>query len=381
MRVPAPESQPSPKNKLRHRRVAPSVSSPSPVTDVALTVSWTTIIKVIFAAALVLITIALSHLGALIFFSLLLALALWEVVHACTRRGLPKWVGVSLSALIVLGFLGLFVALLFPAIANQGSALISHLPEFQKQLVEHLPSSGPIRDAANKLMQSASFSDPKPLLEKFMTFGGAALTGISELLVVLVIAIYFLIDGQRIYRWLAAFLPPAHRAKVRIAAPQIVDVVSRYVSGQFITSCLAGIYAFAVLSILHVPNAVLLAVLAAVFDILPVIGFFLFVIPAVGLAFTVSPLAAGLAASLYGAYHLLETYLIVPKVYGDKLKLSTLTVLLSCLAGWALGGVLGAIAILPIVACYPIVEKLWLEPHLEPDTVDKHDALEKEVAA
>jgi hypothetical protein len=101
---------------------------------------------------------------------------------------------------------------------------------------------------------------------------------------------------------------------------------------------LCGTYAYIVLYFLHVPNAVVLAVLAAVVDILPGIGFFLFVIPAVALSFTVSPTTATLAAVFYSAYHLLESYVIVPKVYGNQLKLSTLTVLIACMAGWLLAG-------------------------------------------
>jgi predicted PurR-regulated permease PerM len=81
---------------------------------------------------------------------------------------------------------------------------------------------------------------------------------------------------------------------------------------------------------------------------------------------------------LYGAYHLVETYFIVPKVYGDRLRLSTLTVLVSCMAAGLVAGVVGAIAILPIVASYPIIERIWLRRHLEADTVIKHDQIDAE---
>jgi len=120
------------------------------------------------------------------------------------------------------------------------------------------------------------------------------------------------------------------------------------------------------------PDALLLAVLAGIFDILPIVGFFLSVIPAMLLALTVSPTAALLVGVLYVLYHWLETYFIVPKVYGNKLRLSTLTVLVSCMAAGLVAGVVGVIAVLPIIASYPIIEKIWLRPHLEPDTVTKH---------
>ncbi len=57
--------------------------------------------------------------------------------------------------------------------------------------------------------------------------------------------------------------------------------------------------------------------------------------------------------------------------------LPALTALVSCLAGALLAGVTGAIAILPIVASYPIIERIWLQPLLEPDTMEKHEEIDE----
>jgi predicted PurR-regulated permease PerM len=197
-------------------------------------------------------------------------------------------------------------------------------------------------------------------------------------LIVLVVAVYLVADGERVYRWLLAFFPEKHRKKAATASVEIAEVVSSYMIGQLITSLLCGTYAFIILQLLHVPNAALLAVIAGVFDILPLIGFFLSIIPAMIVALSVSPVTALLVFVLYGAYHLVENYFIVPKVYGNRLRLSTLTVLVSCMAAGLLAGVIGAIAILPIVASYPIIERIWLKRHLEPDTVAKHEQIDAE---
>jgi predicted PurR-regulated permease PerM len=114
----------------------------------------------------------------------------------------------------------------------------------------------------------------------------------------------------------------------------------------------------------------------AVFDVLLLIGFFLFTIPAMAMALTVSPGTALLVGAFYGAYHLFENYFIVPKVYGNRLRLSALTVLISCLAAGMIAGVVGVIIVLPAVASYPVLERYWLRPHLEPDTVEKHVAID-----
>jgi len=342
-----------------------------------ISVSWVSLGRIILAIAVIGLLCLLGKLLQLVFLSTLLALALHQIVAAVTRRGGPRWVGIFVALLVVLAFVAL-VGLLVPGLVKQASTMVARLPELQKHLVTQLPGGGPLPDIANRFLQSASFSNPDVVMGKFVTGAGTALEVVSDFLVMLVISVYLLVDGCRIFQWLLAFLPRSQRSKCREASPEIARIVSRFIVGQFITSVLAGSYAFAVLSLLHVPNAILLGLVAAIFDILPILGFFLFVIPAVGMAFTVSPMTAGAVALCYGAYHLLEAYFIVPKVYGEQLKLSTLTVLLSCMAGWLLAGPVGAIAILPVVASYPVVEKIWLARLLQSDTVEKHDALEGE---
>src|SRR5215211_1770378 len=240
-----------------------------------------------------------------------------------------------------------------------------------------LPQSGPVREIADPFLSYPAFGDPGPLLKNFLAVLTVALTGVVQFFLVLIVAIYFVADGPRLYRWLVAFLPREDRRKMDGAAAEITDVVGHYIVGQVITSALCGSYAFIVLALFHVPNAGFLAIVAAIFDVLPLIGFFLFTIPAMAMALTVSPGAALLVGALYGVYHLVENYFIVPKVYGDRLRLSTLTVLISCLAAGIVAGVIGIIIVLPLVASYPVIERLWLRPYLQPDTVEKHDEIEQ----
>jgi predicted PurR-regulated permease PerM len=225
---------------------------------------------------------------------------------------------------------------------------------------------------ANHFLNSPALGDPEPLLKQFLALLSVAFTGVMQFFVVLIFAIYFVADGPRVYQWLLAFLPPVHRKKMDVAAREITPVVGHYIVGQVITSALCGAYAFIVLALLHVPDAGFLAIVAAIFDVLPLIGLFLFTIPAMAVALSISPGTALLVGIFYSAYHLIENYFIVPKVYGNRLRLSTLTVLISCLAAGMLAGVIGVIIVLPIVASYPVFERLWLRPHLEPDTVKKH---------
>src|SRR5207237_777070 len=71
-----------------------------------------------------------------------------------------------------------------------------------------------------------------------------------------------------------------------------------------------------------------------------------------------------------------ETYLVSPYVYGDRLKLSNLAVILAFAVGAEIAGVIGALIALPLAAAYPAVERIWLKDKLAEDTVRAHRAIE-----
>jgi predicted PurR-regulated permease PerM len=76
--------------------------------------------------------------------------------------------------------------------------------------------------------------------------------------------------------------------------------------------------------------------------------------------------------------HVIENYVIVPKVYGHSLRLSGVAVLLGLVIGAELGGIIGALLALPVVAAYPIVERIWLRDALGKTVLAEHARLEHE---
>lgn len=151
-----------------------------------------------------------------------------------------------------------------------------------------------------------------------------------------------------------------------------------YVSGQVTTSTLVTLYSFCVLGLLRVPGALLLALIAGVLDVIPVLGTILCTVLAVLVAMSVSMQTSRAVLALYILFHTLEAYWIVPRVYGRNMRVSMLAVLLGLRAGAMLGGIPGALASLPIVASYGPVESIWLWPFLRDGVAEKHEKLKDE---
>jgi predicted PurR-regulated permease PerM len=205
----------------------------------------------------------------------------------------------------------------------------------------------------------------------------AVVSGVTSLGVALILTVYLLLDGRRTFEWLVAFAPRASRPRVRQTALEARTAVAAYVRGNVITSVIATIATYIFLAVLHVPAALLLALLAGILDFVPVLGFILSLIPAIVLALTVSTGAAIGVTAFYLAYNAVENYYISPKVYGNALRLSDLAVIIAFAVGAELGGVIGALIALPLAAMYPTVERLWLADRLG-ETVEDHARIERE---
>ncbi|MDZ4401765.1 AI-2E family transporter [Prosthecobacter sp.] len=344
-----------------------------PPQQVELHIPWITFVKVAAALLAAYAVYVLWSLLLLVFLALFLAVTLHAFVDWLDARGMKHWG----SLLIVIGglltVLGIGIALIIPALIEQADAFSKNLPQLHEDALNQLPVGSGIRESIQSLLDSVSWSEASTWFGHFVSAGGIALSGISQITLLLVIAIYLLIDGHKTYDWLLAFFSPLKRAKLRLTASEVSQVIFGYVAGQVITSLLVMVCSFAVLSLLHVPGALMLAILAGVFDILPILGFFIATAPAFLLALSVSPQTAFIVLGLYMLLQLIENYLIVPMIYGKNLRVSTLTVLLGLLAGALLAGIPGALAALPIIASYAAIERIWLKPFLRDGVSEKHE--------
>jgi predicted PurR-regulated permease PerM len=216
-----------------------------------------------------------------------------------------------------------------------------------------------LQDFANRQAQGGSLNIPVSV-PSIVSVGAGIVSGIGDFFVALVMTAYLLLDGQRIYRWCVRYLPDEQEAKVRQAIPEISHVVSGYLAGQVLTSLMFGIFSFLLLTVLGVPQAVFLAVLAAVMDAIPIVGVAIATVPAALLALTQSFTTAIIVVAAYIAYQQLENHVIVPKIYSETLNVSSFAVLVAVVIGGELLGIIGVLLALPIAAAIPVVERIWI---------------------
>ena len=337
-----------------------------------------TILRVLFALAAVWLLLRIIPSLVVLVIAVLLGVTIAPAVGKLEQRGLSRRLGVAVvSALIVAG-IALLVFLVVPPLAAQTIALVDNFHTYQRDVETRLGPQHPLlARLASQVFRLSSSPDIARMFNQPLAWGQIAVEGLVLGGLVLVLALYLLVDGRRTYAWLLAYVPRHHRHKMALTVPAVSDVVTAYVQGQLLTSLLCGSFTLAVLMLLHVPSAIPLAVLAAVLDVVPIIGIFLSTVPAAFFALTVSPWTALAVIALYLGYHALENYVIIPRVYGKRLRLTTLVVLVALMVGASIYGVVGAVLILPFVAAYPIIEKIWLQDYLRDEVVADHRVLEK----
>jgi predicted PurR-regulated permease PerM len=287
----------------------------------------------------------------------------WLDARRVRRRFAAPLVVLTITALLV----GLFVVG-GSSLSDQAQVLGSRLDEVQREVIRRTPP--------RLLAMLPQGEGGQGVGTYLVTFGRSLINGLVSLGIALVLTVYLLVDGRRTFEWLVAFAPADQRPRVRQTAAEGRRAVLAYMRGNAVTSVLAGVCAYVAMRVLGIPAALLLAVLTAIFDLLPVIGIFLSAVPAILLGLSVSASAALGIAVFHAAYNLVENYYITPKIYGRELRLSDLAVVLGLAVGAELAGVVGALVFLPIVAMYPAVERIWLRDHVPPDTVQAHRRLE-----
>ena len=176
-------------------------------------------------------------------------------------------------------------------------------------------------------------------------------------LVIPVWAFYLLKDRGSLVKGFDQMLPPEWRTDVWEVIQLSERVLGQWIRGQFILGLTVGLATFAGLLVLDVTVdpvfgrfALLLALIAGILELLPIIGPIIAAVPAILLAATVSPQAALAAVILYVVVQQLENNLLVPKIQGDAVALHPSAVMFALVMGGAIAGLLGAILALPITA-------------------------------
>ncbi|TQL47633.1 putative PurR-regulated permease PerM [Homoserinimonas aerilata] len=322
------------------------------------------ILAIAIGAAVGNLAAILTYIGAALF----IALGLDPLISFLEKHHFPRWLA---TLTVLIGVLAAFTGLVFaliPVITEQVGKLVAQVQEIIVQaqsgdldLTEYLQDLFPDLKVSVILDQLSTwvagldfFSIGGGVLQAGINIATAAFGGV----IILILTLYFVSSLQSMKRGVYQLVPASKRARFIDIAEQITDSVGRYVVGQATLAFINGVLSFIFLSIIGAQYSVLLAFIAFLFSLVPLVGTLtgstLIVLSV--LLFNGWPTVL-IAAIYYLIYMQIEAYVINPRIMNRAVKVPGVIVVIAALVGGNLLGVLGALVAIPVAASVLIIVK------------------------
>ncbi|MGH9073638.1 MAG: AI-2E family transporter [Acidimicrobiales bacterium] len=313
----------------------------------------------VFSARQVLLLLGLS------FF---IAVGLDPAVRWLQRRGLARSVAVLVVTLSAFALFAGFLALAVPVLVTQATQLAHHLPHYLKSLNNRNSFLGGINTrfhVESRLQKLIGGGSSSSVVGGIVGVGRVVIGVVTGTVIVVVVSIYVLADLPRVKRGLYRLVPRSRRARAVVLADEVFDRVGGYVLGNLLISVISGLGTWIWAEIFGIPYPLLLGLLVALFDLVPIVGSTVGGLVVALVALTVSlPVAIGTAA-FYLLYRLLEDYLLTPRIMGRTVKVPGLVTVVAVVLGGALLGIIGAIVAIPVAAAIKLVVDEVSVPRLD----------------
>jgi predicted PurR-regulated permease PerM len=320
-----------------------------------------------------LLGLAVSNLSTVIIyvvFALFFALGLDPLVRMLERHSVTRaWSIVIVYtgfAVIIVGVLWLII----PTVISQVTKFIKDIPS----LVTNFQASdfyawlqNSFGDQVGSIVQQ---------IQKFLTdpgniaaIGGGVVqvgvtigTTISGIIIILVLSLYFLSSLPTMKDSFTRLAPARSRAQVSSLTEQITTSIGSYLGGMVVLALFNSIVTFILYTVLGLPFPLLLAVVAFLITLIPLVGSVLFWFIGTIIALFSSPIAALIFAIVYLIYMQIEAYVLTPRVMNKAVSVPGSLVVIGALVGGTLLGLLGALVAIPVTASVLLIIKQVVIP-------------------
>lgn len=309
-----------------------------------------------------------SHAVFVFLISTIVALLLNPVVLQMKRIKVPRWLAVPVVYLAFVAVVVVAIVFLGPPLLRQFQRLFEAIPGWLDSLnglladLENWLASHSIEvnlqintdDIVNWLQSHGAES-----IGTLVTVGWSVVGWFVNLFLTVVVSFYMLIDGKRIFRFICR-LAPGEQAVKEDYVRGLQTAFSKYVRGQLLLGATIGLACGLVIWIMSWDvvgvwpaggqYALLFGFWAGVTEVIPYIGPWLGAVPPVIAAFFHSPMAALIVIIAYFVIQQLESHILAPNIVGSSVGVHPLVVIFALLAGAQIGGILGMLASLPLLA-------------------------------
>jgi predicted PurR-regulated permease PerM len=315
---------------------------------------------------------------ALVAVAAVLALVL-EPLMCWAERWMPRMAAALSVYAITLGAVALVAFFFGPVLVRQASQLAQGLPHYidradawatsESASLGHRLPPGTVRDA---LAGATAGAAPQQLLLQFVGVATKVAEVMADVVVVLVLAFYFMVDGNRMQAGLLRLFPARHRPKVRFVQEAVAGVLAAYVRSQVVMAALMGGSAAVGCWLLGVRYPAVIGTLAFLAELVPLIGPFLAAVPAMLIAVFQSFGLMVEVTFFFVGMQMLENSVVRPRITGPMVGLHPVEALLALLVGASTAGFWGALFAVPAAGIGVIlVTVVWRTSRGEPQEFER----------
>ena len=294
---------------------------------------------------------------AVMLLSIVIASAIEPANHFFARYRVPRVLSVIFIFLTAFLVFALVFYLVIPPLFGDILDFLLPLPSYIDQAVGPRGSLfllfPEIPNELNLIIKQGAISLEKyiaGMAPGFFSAGTALFGGILSFVLLIVISFYLSVQEHGIENFLRIVTPLENEDYILDLWQRSQRKIGRWFQGQILLAVLVGVMVFLGLTILNVKYAISLAVLAAIFEIIPVFGPVMAAIPAVAIAFIQSPVSGLMVLGLFVIVQQFENHLIYPLVVRKTIGVPPLLVVISLVIGGTLGGFFGIILSVPFAA-------------------------------
>ena len=298
--------------------------------------------------------------------ALFLAYVLNPAVCYIEIKGLPRLWAIIVMYSVVFSAIILVSNHIFPILLRDLESLGKQLPQIAAKVEELLFvfQSKYQSSALPNSMRTAIDDNIVAIEQQVQAFAASLTNAVVDIIgrgvglaITPVLAFYLLYDSEAIKEKILLLFPRRWHGEMVLICTDIDKVLGGMIRGQLLVATIVGFLVSLGLYFLNVPFAILIGILAGLFDFIPYFGAFIGAVPAITLALLESPWLAGKVVLLFLVVHQLESVVISPKIIGENTGLHPLSVIFFVFAGGEMFGIAGMLLGVPVAA----VGKVFLQ--------------------
>jgi predicted PurR-regulated permease PerM len=323
------------------------------------------VFSLVIAAGFLVLLWMLAYQLALIVLGVAIAAALSPIISRL-QRIMPRFLAVLLIYLVIIMIFAAVLAMIIPPLVEQGEEIGKQVPTWLEQ-VENWAEQWRLIDEIPRLIEFL-FEEIENIAVALVGVPVGIARAAFDIFIILIISVYSLLEGPKLGRFTRSLFPDEQADQVVDVIEKMLQAMGGFVRTVAVNAIIIGFLTYIGLLIIGVDYPLVLGIFAGMMEVIPYLGPIIAAIPILIVALFASPTTALIAFAFLIVLQQFESYVLLPYIMRTQTKVSPLAVIMALIIGGALGGLMGILVALPLIAALRVFTIEVLAPAIRDKT-------------